>query len=141
MAVAILRGPDSELTRNLSELEKSLGVDLKINQNGDLQLNNLNDLELIAGVNNAAQAIFIRLSVEPGSLLYHPEIGTDLQVGQKTKDAFTIQAQILKSLLNDERFEDVQAKVSVLGDRVLTNIRVALANTGIAVPLQFTTPA
>lgn len=136
----ILRGPDSVLTRNLSELEKNLGVDLKINKDGDLELNNLNDLKLVAGVQNAAQAIFIRLNVEPGSLLYHPDIGTNLQIGEKTRDAFQIKTQIIKSLTSDDRFEDVDALVRVLGDVILVDLRVALANTGIAVPLQFSTP-
>lgn len=141
MANLILRGPDTPITRNLSELEKNLGVDLKINQDGDLELNNLNDIKLVAGVQNAAQAIFLRLSLEPGSLLYHPEIGTDLQVGGKTKDAFKIKVQILKSITSDSRFDAVETTVRILGDVVLTDLRVSLANTGISVPLQFASPA
>lgn len=140
MANLILRGPDSPITRNLSELEKNLGVDLKINKDGDLELNNLNDIKLVAGVQNAAQAIFIRLSLEPGSLLYHPEIGTDLQVGGKTKDAFKLKIQVLKSITSDARFDSVDATVKVLGDVVLTDLKVSLANTGISVPLQFASP-
>ncbi len=133
----ILRGPDSVLTRNLTELEKNLGVDLKINKNGDLELNNLNDLKLVAGVENAAQAVFIKLNVEPASLLYHPQIGTDLQVGSKVKDAFLIKTQILRSLSQDERFDNIDALVRILGDVVVVDLRVGIANTGIQVPLQF----
>lgn len=140
MANLILKGPDSPITRNLSELEKNLGVDLKINKDGDLELNNLNDIKLVAGVQNAAQAIFIRLSLEPGSLLYHPELGTDLQVGGKTKDAFKIKVQILKSITSDTRFDHVEATVKVLGDVTLTDLKVSLANTDISVPLQFASP-
>lgn len=137
MANLILRGPDSSITKNLSELEKNLGVDLKLNQDGDLELNNLNDITVVAGIQNAAQAIFIRLSLEPGSLLYHPEIGTDLQVGEKTKNAFDIKVQVLKSITSDSRFSNVDATVQVLGSSILTDLRVSLANTGISVPLQF----
>jgi hypothetical protein len=136
----ILQGPDSIYTVGLSALEKSLGIDLKINQNGDLELNNLNDIKLIRGVENASQAIFIKLSIEPGSLLYHPELGTDLQIGSKTKNALQIKTQILKSLSKDERFDGVEAFVTVLGDIVLTDLKVTLANTGVEVPLQFSTP-
>ena len=78
--MTILRGKDSFITKNLTELERNLGVDLKLTSDGDLELSNLNDIKLIAGAENAAQAVFIKLNVEPGSLLYHPEIGTDLQV-------------------------------------------------------------
>lgn len=137
----ILRGPENSVTKNLSELEKSLGVDLKINQDGDLELSNLNDFKLVAGVNNAAQAIFIKLNLEPRSLLYHPEIGTDLQIGNKTKDAFNIKVQILRSITLDDRFDNVDAVVRVLGDVVLTDLRVTLANTGVEVPLQFASTA
>jgi hypothetical protein len=141
MANLILRGPDTPITQGLSELEKSLGVDLKINKDGDLELNNLNDIKLIAGVDNAAQAIFLKLNLEPGSLLYHPEIGTDLQVGSKTKNALDIKVQIIRSLSLDERFENVDAFIKVLGDVVLVDLKVSLANTGIEVPLQFAAAA
>ena len=136
----IFRSPENETIKGLSELERSLGVDLKITKDGDLELNNLNDINLSVGVKNAAQAIFIKLNIEPGALLYHPDIGTDLQIGGKTKDAFTIKTQILKSLLKDERFSDVDANVTVLGDVVLNDLRVTLANSGIEVPFQFATP-
>ena len=137
----ILRGPENALTKGMTELEKSLGVDLKINKDGDLELNNLGDFSLMAGAQNAAQAIYLKLSVEPGGLVYHPELGTSLQVGEKTKNAIEIKAQILKSLAKDPRFDSVDAKVTVLGDVILVDLRVTLANTGIEVPLQFAVPA
>jgi len=135
----ILRGPDSILTKNLTETEKNLGVDLKINQNGDLELNNFNDFKLIAGVQNAAQAVFLKLNIEPKGLLYHPEIGTDLRIGEKITDAFSIKTQILKSLNQDERFENIDTNVKILGSTVLVDLRVSIVNTGIQVPLQFVT--
>lgn len=125
----------------MSELEKSLGVDLKINQDGDLELDNLNDLKLIAGPSNAAQAVFIRLNIEPGGLVYHPELGTNLQIGSKTKDAFSIKTQILRSLTSDERFDNINVTVQVIDNVVLVDLRVTLANTGIEVPLRFAVPA
>ena len=137
----ILRGPENALTKGMTELEKSLGVDLKINQDGDLELNNLNDFSLVASVQNAAQAVYLKLNIEPGGLVYHPELGTSLQVGEKTKNAIEIKAQILKSLSKDPRFDSVDARVQVLGDVVLVDLRVTLANTGIEVPLQFAVPA
>lgn len=136
----ILRGPDNALTKDLSELEKSLGVDLQIGPNGDLVLNNISDFELVAGVQNAAQAVYLKLNIEPGGLVYHPEIGTALQIGEKTKSAIEIKAQILKSLAKDPRFGSVDAKVQVLSDVILVDLRVTLANTGIEVPLQFAVP-
>lgn len=136
----ILRGPDNAVTKGMSELEKSLGVDLKVNKDGDLELGNTGDLKVVAGASNAAQAVYLKLNVEPGGLVYHPELGTSLQVGEKTKSAIEIKAQILKSLSKDPRFDSVDAKVQVLGDVVLVDLRVTLANTGIEVPLQFAVP-
>ena len=137
----ILRGPENSLTRNMSELEKSLGIDLKINKDGDLELNNLGDFKLVSGAENAAQAVYLKLNIEPGGLIYHPELGTSLQIGEKTKNALEIKAQILKSLSKDPRFDSVDARVQVLGDVILVDLRVVLANTGIEVPLQFAVPA
>lgn len=133
----IIRGKEYAITKNLTEGEKQLGIDLKINQDGDLELNNLGDFRLVSGGANAAQAAVIKLKVEPGGLVYHPNIGTSLQIGEKTKDAFTIKAQIIKSLSQDPRFSNVNASVQVNGDVVFVDIRLTLSTSGIEVPLQF----
>lgn len=133
----IIRGREFAITKNLTEAEKQLGVDLKLNKDGDLELNNLNDFKLIAGGANAAQAATIKLNIEPGGLVYHPGIGTDLRIGDKTKDAFLIKTQVIKSLSQDPRFENVDAKVQVNGDAIFVTVRLTIANTGIEVPFQF----
>lgn len=133
----IIRGKEYAITKNLSEGEKQLGIDLKINKDGDLELNNLGDFRLVAGGANAAQAAVIKLKVEPGGLVYHPDIGTSLQIGEKTKDAFTIKAQIIKSLSQDPRFSNVTASVQVDGDVIFVDIKLTLSTSGIEVPLQF----
>lgn len=136
----IIRGKEFPITKNLTESEKQLGVDLKINKDGDLELNNLGDFKLVAGGSNAAQAVVIKLNVEPGGLVYHPSIGTDLQIGEKTKDAFTIKTQIIKSLSQDPRFENVDVKIQISGDVVFVSVRLTIKNTGIQVPFQFVVP-
>lgn len=133
----IIQGPEFAITRDLSAAEKELGVDLSLNKDGDLQLNNLNDFELLAGARNAAQAAKLKLQIEPGGLVYHPAIGTDLRIGEKTKNAFDIQTQILRSLAQDPRFEDIDVKVQVSGNTVIVTLFLTLANTGVSVPLQF----
>lgn len=133
----IIRGKEYPITSHLTEAEKQLGIDLKINKDGDLELNNLGDFRLLAGGSNAAQAARIKLEIEPGGLVYHPSIGTDLQIGEKTKNAFALKTQIIKSLSQDPRFENVEAKVQVDGDVVFVDVRIGLKNTGIQVPLQF----
>lgn len=137
----VIRSAESPITKTLTEQERQLGVDLKLTNTNDLELNNLNDFKLIAGGANAAQAIKVRLGIEPRGLLFHPEIGTDLMIGEKTKDAFLIKTQIIQSLSQDQRFENVDASVTIQGGFVFADIRVALINTGLEVPLQFAVPA
>lgn len=135
--IGILRKPDSNITKSLTEAEKALGVDIKLTPDGDLELSNLNDFKLIAGGQNAAQAAILKLFIEPGGLLYHPEIGTDLQIGEKTVNAFEIQAQVIRSLSQDPRFENVNAQVTIDGNTIFLDIRITLTGTGVEVPLQF----
>lgn len=137
----ILKGKETVLSKALSEAEKQMGVDLKINKDGDLELDNRSDFKLIAGVKNAAQAVYLRLTIEPGGLLYHPQIGTNLQIGEKTKDAFTIKTQILASLLSDPRFENVETSVRIEGDVVFVDLFVKLLRTDLTVPFQFNVAA
>lgn len=134
----IIDNIDSIVTKTLSEVERRLGVDLKLTADGDLEFNNLNDVKLIAGGANAAQAIRIKLEVEPGGLLFHPNIGTDLQVGEKTKDAFQIKVQILRSLSQDPRFDNVDANVTILGNTVFVDLLVSISGNNVTIPLQFT---
>jgi len=128
---------ESQITKSLTQTEKDLGVDLKLSDGGDLILNNTNDFVLIAGGANAAQAIKIQLAIEPGSLLYHPSLGTGLSIGTKTVDAFEIKTQILRSLSKDTRFEEVNAKVKIDGSAALITLKVRIKNTDKQIPLQF----
>lgn len=133
----VIRKPDSSITRNLTEVEKSIGVDLKLTKDNDLELSNLGDIKLVAGGENAAQAVKIKLFTEIGSILLHPSIGTSLQIGEKITNAFAIQTQIIKSLSQDPRFENVRARVQVDGGTVFVDLAVSIVNTGIEVPLRF----
>lgn len=136
----ILQGPENALTKHLTDFEKKLGVDLKITPDGDLELNNLNDFSVTFGAANAAQAAFIKLTIEPGSLLYHPEIGTGLDIGSKTRSALTIKTQLLKSFAGDDRFDSVDSRITVFGSTYIVDTAITLAGSGIQIPLQFTVP-
>ncbi|NIT99517.1 MAG: hypothetical protein GWN01_00790 [Nitrosopumilaceae archaeon] len=135
--MAVIKKPLTSLTKDLTEAERKLGVDLKLTADNDLELSNLGDIRLASAGQNAAQAIKIKLFTEVGSILLHPEIGTNLQIGEKTKNAFQIQTQIIRSLSRDERFENVNATVTVDGNTVFVDLTVSLSDTGIEVPLRF----
>jgi hypothetical protein len=134
--MGVLRNKQYNITKGLSQTEKDLGVDLKINADGDLEMSNLKDLKLTAGAENAAQALRIKLEVEQGSIPFHPGIGTNLQIGEKTKDAFAIKTSALNSILADSRFESARVNVSVSGGTYILDIFVRLRNTDLEVPVQ-----
>lgn len=134
--MGVLRNKQYNITRGLSQTEKDLGVDLKINADGDAEMSNLKDLKLTAGAENAAQALRIKLEVEQGSIPFHPSIGTNLQIGEKTKDAFAIKTSALNSILSDSRFESARVNVSVSGGTYILDIFVRLRNTDLEVPVQ-----
>lgn len=135
--MAILRKATNSISNNLTEFEKSQGIDLKLNSDNDLELNNINDFNLSFGLRNLAQALKIRLFTELGSNLLHPQIGTDLQIGEKIVDALNLQGQVVRSLSQDPRVESAKASVEVDGNTVFVNATVRVANTGQDVPLQF----
>jgi hypothetical protein len=134
--MGVLRNRQYNITKGLSQTEKELGVDLKINGDGDLEMSNLKDLKLVAGAPNAGQALRLKLEIEQGSLPFHPNIGTTLQIGEKTKDAFAIKTSALNSILTDPRFESARVNVSVLGGTYVLDIFVRLRNTDLEVPVQ-----
>lgn len=133
----VINKPNSKITRELSEVERQLGIDLKLTLEGDLELSNLNDFKLISGGANAAQAVVLKLFTEPGGLVYHPEIGTDLRIGEKTVSVLDIQTQIIRSLSQDPRFSNIRANVTIDGQTVFVDIKLTLINTGDEVPLKF----
>lgn len=103
-----LQGPrDNPFTNNISNAEKSLGVDLKLNQDMDLDLTPAGDLNVAFGFENGAQAIVLNLLYEKGSLKKFPQIGTNLNPGKKVPDIATLRADITSSLLQDPRIKSV----------------------------------
>lgn len=101
---------DWPISRNLGTLERSMGVDLKLTDDFDLDIDQANgDLDLIASIENLAQAIIVRIYMQKGSLITHPQIGTSLNIGEKTKATSLDLAvsEIRTSLTNDSRIDSV----------------------------------
>ena len=108
-------GKENKLTKNMSELERSLGTDLKINKDFDLVLTSSGDLELVAGADNMAQGTLLKLSYEPGEVMLYPELGSGLVVGKKFPPIEDIKDRITNSLLQDNRIHKV-ADLSLIRD-------------------------
>lgn len=128
------QGKDNKLTSGMSELERSLGVDFKVDGNFDLVLSSSGDFELIAGANNMAQAVVLKLSYEPGEVMLYPEIGSGLVVGKKFPAIEDIKDRITNSLLQDSRVQKV-ADLSLQRDNSGLYIRFNLFVKQIDIPI------
>jgi len=134
----IIKGRETYITENMSEVEKSMGVDLEINLDGDLRINARQDIDLVAGAANAAQAIHLALSIEQGALKYHLYKGVSLQPGFKDSSKIDeIMDNIKSSILSDPRFERITDMSLVRdGPMILIDMRVQVTNIGRTIPLQ-----
>jgi nucleoid-associated protein YgaU len=101
-------GKDGKTTVGLSELEKSLGTDLKLTKDFDLSISNSGDLEVVSGVQNMAQAVLLKLSYEKGEVMRYPEMGAGLRPGVKFPPIEAIKDGLTNTLLQDTRIEGIQ---------------------------------
>lgn len=78
---------------------------------GELSDNN-GDLKLSEGIRNLRQRLLIRLSVSKGSMILHPDFGSDIDkyVGLKgtPQNIIKLQLAVQESILSDELVEQVQ---------------------------------
>lgn len=103
----ILKNKEYNITRNISEVEKGFGVDVRVTDDGDLAISNTKDLDLIAGVKNMSQALTLKILIEKGGLKRHPQIGTNLQIGTKGVNLSESRNQLVSSITSDPRVESI----------------------------------
>lgn len=130
-------GFDAPISKNLSNAEKKLGIDLKLNSEFDLEMSSIGDLELTASTENVAQALTLKLLYNPGDLKRHPEIGTDLMIGAKSTNTQLIANQIRSSMLADPRVNSViYVEVTQESNTIRVNMILSLIGLQQPVPLQ-----
>lgn len=137
----VKKNKEYEITKLLTEAEKNLGVDIRLDKNNDLAISNVGDLDLIAGIDNMSQAILLRLALEPGSLQRHPEIGTGLQIGVKIRNAILAEMQnnIISSYESDLRVEAIPyLDIIQEGNTTKINMIIKLKDLEQPVPLPIT---
>ena len=134
-------GAENALTVNLSQVEKNLGVDLRVSEDFDLILTNSGDIEAVAGAVNMAQAILVRLQYEKGELLSNPEIGVGLIVGSKLLELNSIRSDIIRSLTQDSRVEDIQDfTISRDGPELRMRFTIKIKQVDQPIPLELALP-
>lgn len=129
----------SRIVRDMTSIEKELGVDVRLTKDGDFAVDTqVPDIKLIAGLNNAAQALGLGVSIERGDLLYHPNKGITPQVGKSSNiTAGDIYNEVETSILSDPRFLAVK-ELSVIrdGGTVKLGAAVLIKNINRPVPLK-----
>ena len=137
----IPEGAENSLTVNLSQVEKNLGVDLRVTEGFDLILTNAGDIEAVAGAANMAQAILVRLQYEKGELLRNPELGVGLIVGSKLAELNSIRTDIVRSLTQDPRIEDIQDfTITRDGPSLRLRFTVKIKQVDQPIPLELSLP-
>lgn len=132
-----LNAKENSSNSGLSELEKSLGTDLKITEDFDLSLGNNKDLQVVSGSNNISQAVALKLGYEKGELIRHPEIGVGIGVGKKFPPLTDIQENLVKTLLQDPRIESVtDLSIRRKGSALTMHFNIKIKQIDVPVPVQ-----
>jgi hypothetical protein len=131
--------------------EKRAKVDLAVDDKGELNFTTNSDLMLSYGLDNAIQAIKLKIITELGSLRYHRKFGLVNVVGEKNLDVDNIRKAITNSITTqvqiDGRFDRVESLVvSYLTNKttnqgvaaIVISMSVRLAGGTTAIPIGFT---
>lgn len=131
------KGKQTDVTANLSELEKSLGADLKVTKDFDLAIGNNGDLQVIVGPENMAQAVVLKLGYEKGEVRNNPGIGVGLGIGKKFPPLSQIKDDLIASMTQDARIERVEdLALERNGSELKMTFNLKIKNIDIPVPVQ-----
>lgn len=130
----IIKGVD-----NFDPLLQISGVDLLLDDKGDLIITNEGDFKYAYGMQNIVQTVKLALSTPQGSLLQHPAYGINVAVGQSTADVNPedIAKSITQMFANDSTFTGVKAiKINKNGPVVEIFVSIGIAGLNDAIPIQ-----
>lgn len=132
--IGVAQGQQYDITKNLRTFEKSYGVDIALTKNNDLAISNTSDLDLIAGTENLAQGIMLKLYLERKGLKRHPSVGTSLGIGEKALHLTDLRNEVESSILSDQRVEAILYS-QLLQDGNETKIQLVLKAKDIDQPI------
>lgn len=121
----------------LSSMSK---VDLLLTDTGDIAINNFGDFRISYGLTNIIQALKIKLSTVPRTVLLHPEFGFGFRPGTIVSDVdFPQVFKTLNAVLQqDPRFEGLaNLEIQINGPVLSINMGVQLAGRQGIFPINF----
>lgn len=108
------------LSQRLSHAERVFGVDIAVDDSGDIIFGADGDIVKSYGYDNAEQALKLSLTVEKNELPDHPDFGLDIPIGSRNStvsfDAIT--ESVRNQITSDSRFSDAQIVIDVAGEEV-----------------------
>lgn len=130
-------------------VEKRQKVDFSLSETGDLTFNSTGDIQLSFGIDNAIQAIKMKMMVESGELRQHPEFGL-IQVKGLTNSSISnirsiITNSIVKMIEADKRFAGIDSldvsyrsiDSNTAGTTIDVNLIVRLSGSNQLLPITF----
>ena len=132
------------------ETSKKQKIDLNLSDSGDLNFDSTGDLQLSYGLNNAIQALKLKMMVEAGELRRHPDFGLDAVQGLNNAGATLTRSILTNSITSmvkaDERFSGIESLDITYGNdksinapsMINVNLIVKLVGSGQLLPITFT---
>lgn len=127
-----------------NEDEKRAGIDLALNDNGDLIFTPGGDLQLSYGLANALQAVKLKMVTERGQNPRHRDYGMPVIAGNKLDDSEQLRDILItganQAIESDNRFDRIeQLDVRLVNNNTFSiGLIVRMAGTGTLLPISFT---
>lgn len=106
-----LKGDTPWFLQGSDETSKKQKIDLNLSDSGDLNFDSTNDLQLSYGLNNAIQALKLKMMIEAGELRRHPDFGLDSVQGLSNASVKATRSILTNSITSmvkaDERFSGI----------------------------------
>lgn len=131
--------------------EKQTKVDLAIDENGEINFGTNGDLSLSYGLDNAIQAMRLKVITELGSLRYHPTFGLVNILGNKNNNINDLKNLLIDSLSSQVAADPRFARIETLNVQYLVpdqkattavaigiSMSVRLAGGSTVIPISFT---
>jgi hypothetical protein len=130
---------NAPINDGLSDLETFLGIDFLLDGTYDYQVEN-EDIKLVAGIDNAKQAVANKVRASLGDYPYHPAIGLNVDVGEKNVITATqMYDKISDVVSSDDRFEGFNfLRVDNGGNTIdsWANLKLKYVNTPVPITLR-----